>query len=328
MVVVRSVSRLHVTLIDLHGGLGRVDGSVGVTLERPWMEFEVERAEDGVVVEGEGEVAVKAERAARAVLEGFGLEGGVRVVVRRSYPEHVGLGSGTQATLSVAVGVLEAFGVEDYDVRGLADLLGRGGTSGIGVAAFEGGGFIVDGGHRFGPGGKEGFKPSAASGEVPPAPVVARLEVPGDWRFVLAIPEVRRGAHGEEEVDIFRRYCPVPAREVERVCRLVLMVMLPAVAEGDAEAFGRAVDEVQGLGFKRVEVGLQDAVVRELMEVAREAGAYGAGLSSFGPTVYAVCDSASAGGVARELERFLRERGVGGEVIVSEPRNEGFEVRG
>ncbi len=328
MVVVRSVSRLHVTLIDLHGGLGRVDGSVGVTLERPWMEFEVERAEEGVTVEGEGEVAVKAERAARAVLEGFGLEGGVRVVVRRSYPEHVGLGSGTQATLSVAVGVLEAFGVEDYDVRGLADLLGRGGTSGIGVAAFEGGGFIVDGGHRFGPGGKEGFKPSAASGEVPPAPVVARLEVPGDWRFVLAIPEVRRGAHGEEEVDIFRRYCPVPAREVERVCRLVLMVMLPAVAEGDAEAFGRAVDEVQGLGFKRVEVGLQDAVVRELMEVAREAGAYGAGLSSFGPTVYAVCDSASAGGVARELERFLRERGVGGEVIVSEPRNEGFEVRG
>ncbi len=328
MVVVRSVSRLHVTLIDLHGGLGRVDGSVGVTLERPWMEFEVERAEDGVVVDGEGEVAVKAERAARAVLEGFGLEGGVRVVVRRSYPEHVGLGSGTQAALSVAVGVLEAFGVEEYDVRGLADLLGRGGTSGIGVAAFEGGGFIVDGGHRFGPGGKEGFKPSAASGEVPPAPVVARLEVPGDWRFVLAIPEVRRGAHGEEEVDIFRRYCPVPAREVERVCRLVLMVMLPAVAEGDAEAFGRAVDEVQGLGFKRVEVGLQDAVVRELMEVAREAGAYGAGLSSFGPTVYAVCDSASAGGVARELERFLRERGVGGEVIVSEPRNEGFEVRG
>jgi len=328
LVVVRSVSRLHVTLIDLHGGLGRVDGSVGVTLERPWMEFEVERAEEGVTVEGEGEVAVKAERAARAVLEGFGLEGGVRVVVRRSYPEHVGLGSGTQATLSVAVGVLEAFGVEDYDVRGLADLLGRGGTSGIGVAAFEGGGFIVDGGHRFGPGGKEGFKPSAASGEVPPAPVVARLEVPGDWRFVLAIPEVRRGAHGEEEVDIFRRYCPVPAREVERVCRLVLMVMLPAVAEGDAEAFGRAVDEVQGLGFKRVEVGLQDAVVRELMEVAREAGAYGAGLSSFGPTVYAVCDSASAGGVARELERFLRERGVGGEVIVSEPRNEGFEVRG
>jgi len=328
LVVVRSVSRLHVTLIDLHGGLGRVDGSVGVTLEEPWMEFEVERAEDGVEVVGKGEVAEKAERAARVVLEEFGLEGGARVVVRRSYPEHVGLGSGTQATLSAAVGVLEAFGVEEYDVRELADLLGRGGTSGIGVAAFEGGGFIVDGGHRFGEGGKEGFKPSSASGEVPPAPVVARLDVPEDWRFVLAIPEVRRGAHGDEEVDIFRRYCPVPAREVERVCRLVLMVMLPAVAEGDAEAFGRAVDEVQELGFKRVEVGLQDEVVRELMEVARGAGAYGAGLSSFGPTVYAVCDSASAGDVARELERFLKERGVGGEVIVSGPRNEGFEVRG
>ncbi|MEZ5334482.1 MAG: hypothetical protein R2741_04185 [Methanolobus sp.] len=34
-------------------------------------------------------------------------------------------------------------------VRELAIAVGRGGTSGIGVASFEMGGFIVDGGHRF-----------------------------------------------------------------------------------------------------------------------------------------------------------------------------------
>ncbi|WP_456482194.1 beta-ribofuranosylaminobenzene 5'-phosphate synthase [Methanopyrus sp.] len=324
----RSVSRIHVTLIDLHGGLGRVDGSVGVTLEGPRIELEVEPTEGGVEVVGEGEIAEKAKRAARKVIDLYGIEGGVRIEVARRYPEHVGLGSGTQATLSAAVGTLEAHGVGRYDVRELADALGRGGTSGIGVAAFERGGFIVDGGHVFGPGGKEGFKPSAASGEVPPAPVISRLEVPEDWRFVLAIPEVKRGAHGDEEVDIFRRYCPVPAREVGEICRWVLMVMMPAVVEDDPEDFGRAVDAIQGLGFKRVEVGLQHPVVGEMMEVARNAGAYGAGLSSFGPTVYAVCDSSSARDVARELEMYMREEGIGGEVSVSEPRNEGFEVTG
>ena len=38
--------------------------------------------------------------------------------------------------------------------RELARLMGRGGTSGIGTAAFDHGGFIIDGGHRFGAGGR------------------------------------------------------------------------------------------------------------------------------------------------------------------------------
>ncbi len=34
-VTVRTPSRLHFSLIDLHGGLGRVDGGIGVALETP-----------------------------------------------------------------------------------------------------------------------------------------------------------------------------------------------------------------------------------------------------------------------------------------------------
>lgn len=327
MARVRSVSRIHITLIDLNGSLGRVDGSVGLTLNEPAMivTTEIEEDDRGVEVIGaKGDTAEKARRTVETVLEDLGVEAAVTVRFEGRYPEHVGLGSGTQTALSVATALhLDLVG-EAPDPRELAVRLGRGGTSGIGVAAFEAGGFIVDGGHRFGPGGKEDFRPSAASKGVPPAPVVSRLPVPDDWRFVLAIPDVEKGAHGKKEVDIFRRYCPVPSRDVERLCRLILMVMMPAVAEDDPEAFGRAVDEIQGLGFKRVEVGLQHPLVRSLMEVAREAGAYGAGLSSFGPTVYAVCDTASAGTVARELRSSLED--VGGEVIVAEPRNEGAEV--
>ena len=65
---------------------------------------------------------------------------------------------------------------------------------------------------------------------------------------------------------------------------------------------GRAVNRIQELGFKKVEVGLQPPLVQELMAKMREAGAACAGLSSFGPTVYAIADSG-----ARDIEAAARE---------------------
>ena len=43
-----------------------------------------------------------------------------------------------------------------------------------------------------------------------------------------------------------------------------------------------------GLGVR--EVGLQTDEVRQCMDIMREQGVYGAGMSSFGPTVYAVAE--------------------------------------
>ena len=77
-----------------------------------------------------------------------------------------------------------------------------------GTAAFDPGGYILDGGHllrRGGSGGagagvKHSFLPSSAS-EVPPPPVLFQHPLPEDWFFVLAIPHVKRGAHGSEEIN-------------------------------------------------------------------------------------------------------------------------------
>jgi beta-ribofuranosylaminobenzene 5'-phosphate synthase len=55
-----------------------------------------------------------------------------------------------------------------------------------------------------------------------------------------------------------------------------------------------------------------------------EAGAAGAGLSSFGPTVYAVGDSGMAD-VARAAKEVLGDRG--GTVIPTRARNDGAAVR-
>ena len=319
-VVVETPSRIHMTLTDLAGDRGRVDGGVGVTLDDPCIVVEAERGEELTV---RGENADRARAAAKAVMDRFDL-GGAEITVRHSYKQHVGLGGGTQLAMAVGKALCELYGMP-ASAREIASAVGRGGTSGIGVAAFDRGGFIVDGGHSFGPGKeKEDYRPSSASTGVAPPPVIMRAEVPRDWWFLLAVPNIPKGAHGTHEADVFETFCPVPREEVSELCREILVRMVPSVLTGEIEGFGKAINRIQELGFKRVEVELQHPLVRRLMEVMREAGAVGAGLSSFGPTVYAVADSST-----REIEAaaMAAMEDVGGEVVVTRSRNLGAETR-
>lgn len=318
MINVVSPSRLHLTLIDLNAEIGRVDGGVGITLESPGLEISATEA-DAVEVVGDSLLADRMLKAAKAVLPAGK---GIRIYIKRDLPDHVGLGSGTQAALSAAAAVNEIYGL-GKSVRELAVAVGRGGTSGIGVAAFENGGFILDGGHRFRD--KGAFSPSAAS-HMPPGPVLFRRDFP-DWHIVLAIPDTK-GAHDAEEVDIFKKVCPVPLREVQEVSHVILMQMLPAIIEEDLESFGRAINHVQTVGFKKREVELQPEPVLKAMTYMQDNGASGSGVSSFGPVVYGIVGSQSEGKkLQKEVQRMLDES-LGGEVMLTKAKNRGADIFG
>jgi beta-ribofuranosylaminobenzene 5'-phosphate synthase len=324
-VIVSTPSRIHVTLIDMHGGSGRVDGGIGIALDEPGILLEAELSPVLQVSGGDDIMRERIGQLASGVLQSLGAGGSVAITIRSSYPAHVGLGSGSQLSLAVARAISELHG-RHLPVRELARLVGRGGTSGIGTAAFEYGGFIIDGGHRFGEGGeKTDFRPSSASRGVSPPPVISRQEFPEDWRILLAIPNLPPGASGGVETDIFRNHCPVPLAEVRELCHEVLMRMLPGIAGRDLELFGSSVNAIQGLGFKKVELGLQPPQVIGLLDVLREAGAAGAGLSSFGPAVYAVGDTGMTG-IERAAQEFMQESD-GGTTILTAARNSGARVR-
>jgi len=156
----------------------------------------------------------------------------------------VGLGSGTQSALAAGWAVNLTFGLS-LSVRDVAAKVGRCGTSGIGVEAFEHGGFIVDGGHRFAD--KGAFSPSAAS-KVPPGPVLFRHDFT-DWPLIVAIPDLK-GASSQREIDIFKQYCPIPFGEVQAVSLIILMNMLPSIIKADMQAFGDALNHIHEVGFK------------------------------------------------------------------------------
>lgn len=321
-VIVEAPARIHMTLIDMNGSSGRVDGGVGLSIQDPAVVIEAKRSED-LSVRGEGESAERVKKTAEKVLAALGVGGGAEITVHRTYPEHIGLGSGTQIALATARALCELY--RPLSVREIAALAGRGGTSGIGTAAFESGGFILDGGHTFGPSGeKSDFRPSAASGGVKPAPVLFRHPFPEDWQILLATPAVSEGAHGKTEVDIFRQYCPVPLGEVQALCHAVLMQMLPGVVEKDLDLFGTAVNAVQGLGFKKAEHALQPPLIHDLIAALRTTDAAGVGLSSFGPTVYAIGDTGMQDALRAAEEAMA---GTGGTTILTRARNRGADVR-
>jgi beta-ribofuranosylaminobenzene 5'-phosphate synthase len=311
-VAVTAPSRLHLGFLDLHGGLGRRFGSLGLALDRPACRVAVSTG-DGLIVEGAD--AARAEAHARTLCRHFGLGEKWRIKVEETIPEHVGLGSGTQMALAVGHGLCRAAGIAAPS-RELAAALGRGARSSIGIAAFDQGGVILDGGR----GENDG-----------PPPVISRLPFPDAWRVLLIFDRRHQGLHGKAEVEAFRKLAPAPAGEAAALCRLMLMAGLPALAEARLEPFAQAVAELQratGDHFAPVQGGrryLSPAVTEVLMWLMAE-GVQGCGQSSWGPTGFGLMENeADATRIAKAAERrWPKDSGLA--FAISRGRNQGGEV--
>lgn len=295
-VTVAVTARLHLGFLDLNGGLGRLFGSLGLALDGPQTLFKLEHAGE------DSATGPDAERAAAHVtrLAGhLGLPGGHRIVMREAIPAHAGLGSGTQLALAVAAALRCLHGLA-LDVEADAVTLGRGARSGLGIGLFLEGGLALDGGR-------------GASDR--PAPIVARMPFPEDWHVLLVRDPARQGIHGPEELEAFKALPAFPAELAGHLCRLALMQALPAVAELDLSAFGRAVTEMQarlGDHFAPVQGGrFTSPDVAALIERLASRGVEGYGQSSWGPTGFVFAASrAEARALLDDVAPLAAERGL------------------
>jgi beta-RFAP synthase len=279
-VFVEASARLHFGVLDLRGARGRWFGGIGASVARPTLL--VSAAPAGTLV-ADGEDAERAREFASLFLAHHNLRGGAVVRVHRSLPPHAGLGSGTQLALAVARALAVLYGIEG-DARALARAVGRGKRSAIGTWTFDEGGLVVEGGRR------------ADSDEC--GPLVARMAIPPTWRCIVAIPDGAPGISGVGEAEAFARLPPPPERDVERVAHLVLMSLLPALADADLAGFGRALSEVQeitGRWFASVQGGtFASGASGDLVRRLAEWGASGVGQSSWGPAVYGIVEGDDA----------------------------------
>ncbi|MFE1601847.1 beta-ribofuranosylaminobenzene 5'-phosphate synthase family protein [Methylobacterium sp. ID0610] len=314
LVRVRAPARLHFGFLDLHGGLGRRFGSIGVAVDAPGIDLTVAPAETlSVAGEGPG-IAAEHERvrtAAIAAARQLGVPASGAFHLDAVIPAHAGFGSGTQLALSVAAGLAALHGAP-FAPADFAAALDRGNRSGVGLAAFVAGGLIVDGGR---------------DGSDAAPPIVSRLPYPEAWRIVLLLDPAGTGVHGAQERHAFRDLPRFPAGEAAEICRIVLMQVLPAAVAGAIEPFGRGITEIQrriGDYFAPYQGGryASRAVAAALADI-EALGIGGFGQSSWGPTGFALVGSEAE---AAALAARLRTNHPDLAIVVARGRNHGASV--
>jgi beta-RFAP synthase len=334
---VQTPSRLHFGLLSLasfdtvwpgrDGGPGvpaRRFGGAGLIIDSPGVVLDATPAASW---SAEGPLADRALAFARRFAESLTAGAGRqplsphRIRVERAAPEHAGLGTGTQLGLAVAATLARSAGL-DLSAAELARRVGRGLRSGLGVHGFARGGFLVDGGKRDGPG---------------LASLVAHAPFPEDWRVVVVLPGDNPAPHGPAEHAAFARLVDRPA-ETDALCRLVLLGMLPALAERDFPAFGAALHDFNARAgglFAAAQGGTYAGPhVAAAVAFLRGAGVRGVGQSSWGPAVFAVVgDPEEAEALARRTAAHLGlpagrafvARGSPGGAFFSPQRHKGHE---
>jgi len=308
---VRAPARLHLGFLDPDGALGRRFGSVGLAISKPATEIEIIRASETVVSGPEQQRAAKLLSRFQSALN---IEGEYQVNMHSAIPAHAGLGSGTQLALAVGAG-LQSIAGKSVIPEDLGAIVSRGARSAIGIASFEKGGFIVDGGKN--------------AADRPP-PVIARTEFPETWRIVLALDTRAQGIHGKRERTAFSKLEPLTKAKAAHLCHITMMQMLPALHDQDLAAFGNAVSEMQeiiGSYFAPAQGGsaFSSPEIAQIVQKMGRLGGHGLGQSSWGPTGFAFLESADA---AERLYATLVEeaKASGLDLLVVSGRNHGASI--
>jgi beta-RFAP synthase len=193
----------------------------------------------------------------------------------------------------VAKALAQAAGRHDLDTCTLAQRIGRGQRSAVGIHGFEQGGFLVEGG-----------KPSVQI----LAPLLARVAFPENWRIVLVLPHAPPGRHGPIESQIFERWRAQgpDTEQTGALCRLALLGMLPALLEKDFRAFCEALHDFNARSGERwaaIQGGIYASPgLAEMVAAIERLGIRGVGQSSWGPALFAAVEDE---GQARALATYL-----------------------
>ena len=283
---VAAPGRLHLGFVDPAGTLGRRFGSLGLVIDGFETEVELHPAEADGATAFDAACAAEVHRALQhldTLRRESGLHGALQLHIKRVLPAHAGLGSGTQMALAVGTAFARLHGLA-WTTPDIARFTGRGLRSGVGIAGFDQGGLLLDGGP--GPQGQ-------------PAPLLARGHLPAAWRVLLVTDPRLRGLSGADERAALARLAPLPREAAAQISHELLMRVLPGAALSDFDSFAAGLGHVQqllGAHFAPAQAAgaYASPAVARAMQHFHELGHHALGQSSWGPTAFVFLPSAQA----------------------------------
>ncbi|TSA37946.1 MAG: GHMP kinase [Methylococcaceae bacterium] len=309
-------ARLHMGFFDLSGSLGRHFGSIGIALNEISTQILVTPAMACTI---RGPSAERARQCLQQLCTALKVSDKLDITIEQAIPEHVGLGSGTQMSLAIG-SALNAIYELGLTVRDIAAITERGLRSGIGIGIFEQGGLVVDGGR-----GEKTITP----------PLLVHMPIPAAWYFILVFDQRGQGLHGLQEIEAFQQLPAFPQQEAARLCYLLLMQGLPALAEQNLADFGDVITQLQnsvGGHFAAAQGGVfTSKEVALAMHWLSTQGAVAIGQTSWGPTGFCLVQGQQrAEDLVTELPKYLATQslvdGTQLRYLVATARNSGGSI--
>lgn len=273
VVSVTTYGRLHLGFFNLSQQGPRQFGSVGVAIDAFQTTLTI-----GVGPQ-QSPLDPWVSRIVQQHLAACGVAVELNVTIKQAVPRHGGLGSGTQMALAVGAAVNTLLGLP-VNAAKIAVMHQRGARSGIGIATFEHGGCVVDGGRG----------PDTA---VPP--LIAHHAFPSDWHFLLIVDSSRAGLHGQGEKTAFKQLEPQSLAATQAIQQQLLSQGLPALIEQDFAQFSRFLGDLQAYNadyFAPAQGGAYaSARVATVLQSVKKQGYTGIGQTSWGPTGFVLLPS-------------------------------------
>ena len=318
-VIITTGSRLHWGLLSLAPTSGREFGGIGLMVDEPTLTLSVKissQGQDTITCSEECSPKIAAAMdSARRYLADSSRDQYFSLELQSEIPLHCGFGSGTQLSLAVARALSLLSREQCLSSVELAQRVRRGARSALGIHGFDSGGFLIEGGKS---------KPDEIS------PLVARADFPEDWKILLITPTDQAGISGIVEADAIQQLGPMPLAVTERLCRLVLMQLIPAVKTRDfagfssgLTAFGYSVGEF----FSPAQGGVfAHPRMVELEKLLNSKGIQGIAQTSWGPTLSIVCPNSVE---AENVSSIITQNGYGElcNLRTVSPLNRGAQVQ-
>lgn len=322
-IVIKSSARLHLGFYNILCKSKNIAyGSLGVALSKP--EISIKLSKSGKTIIENHSLVRNIENEVKDILEKMSIKG-LHVVINETIPKHVGLGSTTQLMLSVGYGATLLNNL-NYTIREIAAILGRGMVSGIGIAAFEKGGFIIDGGRKI-----KDHEIETPKTPLDLPPIIFRSSLPKNWFFIVIIPKGIKGLSEKEERNILKLPEPMDEKLQYELQRELILGLLPSVVRHDIKGFGKAITRIQLLIGKYFAKYQGDIFCCEetsfIIQSLVKHGAYGVGQSSWGPTAYGITKGLRrAKSLLKNVLKDINRKGFKVDCFISNVRNKGAKV--
>jgi len=272
-VSVTTYGRLHLGFFNLSRETQRQFGSVGVAIDAFQTSLSISGGPQQLALDPWASAILQRHLAACET------QAELNVTIQQAIPRHGGLGSGTQMALALGAAANSLLD-RPVEAAEIAAIHQRGARSGIGIATFEHGGLVVDGGRN-------------AQTIVPP--MLARHAFPSDWHFLLIMDNSRDGLHGQGEKTAFKQLAPQSLAATQAIQQQLLSLGLPALIEQDFAGFSQFIGALQAYNaeyFAPAQGGAYASkAVAGILQTLQQQGYAGVGQTSWGPTGFVLLPS-------------------------------------